>query len=229
MTAFCWFVRAGQNEELRYSIRSVHTHFPDAPLFIVGDKPDWVTGVGFLKGNPTRTKHLNVWKNLEALAAWDEVPDDIVIMNDDFYITAPLTVIPMLYRGTLEDHIESLNSRVDWWLRSLHNTRRYLASRGITNPISYELHTPFPASRVKLREALTLAPRSSAYFRDPPQWRTVYGNVHSVPATLAPDVKVKREIRQRLPRPFASSSDTTFTFAWDQLRRLYPDPSPFES
>lgn len=218
--AFCWFARPGENEELRFSLRTVHRFFPDAPLYIVGDKPDWVTGVAFLQGNRHGAKKLNVWDNLVLLADWDDVPDDIVIMNDDMFIVQPIRTIPVLYRGTLVDHIARLGDRDDWWTRSLQHTQRLLGPYAL----SYELHTPFPAKRSQLRESLAIDPGD-----DPPQWRTLYGNQWHTNPTIAKDVKITRAVKQVPHGPFISTTDQTFRFVRYMLLQIVPGPSPYEA
>lgn len=223
MEAALWFVRQGPNEELRYSIRSFTTQFPDVPVFIVGDKPAWVRNVTFTQGNPHSEKPLNVWANLTLASQWDELPENIVIMMDDIYLMEPIAEIPMLYRGPLKTHLESLKHRQDWWSNSLKATAVALANAGISDPLSYELHTPFPCRKSLLAEALDRDPGTC-----PPQWRTLYGNLHRVPATLHPDVKINTHNRKNQTGAFISTSDQSFRLIKHVLANKFPNPSPHE-
>jgi len=218
--AFCYFVRPGDNEELRMSLRSVAKHYPDVPVYIVGDMPPWVRNVHYTPGNIfPGNKPWNVWYNLRLIAEWDEVPEDIVVMNDDMYILEPLDEIPVLYRSTLKEHLELLGERDDWWSRSLYHTADILPK----DALSYELHTPFPAKKSQLAKSLSIDPGTY-----PPQWRTLYGNHWHTNPAQAEDVKVTRA-RHWLPEgPFASTHDMSFRWVKYHLHSLYPKPSVHE-
>ena len=41
---FIYICRIGENEELRYSVRSVLNSFPEAVIWVIGGKPDWYVG-----------------------------------------------------------------------------------------------------------------------------------------------------------------------------------------
>lgn len=217
-----YFVRKGENEELRYSLRSLR-NLPDVEcVWIVGDKPAWVTGVEFLQGNRHMLKSANVYDNLRI--ACREIPhDELVICNDDFYVTAPVESLPSLHRGLLKDHYLHCAGA---WRRSLHQTYRWLTKEGIKAPLSYELHIPVRMDRLMLGEVLE---RADDGIRPPKQWRTLYGNVYSIESTKAPDVRLHVGTK-KLPTPFASSEDGVFVrgkYA-AQLEKLFPEASPYE-
>lgn len=220
MDAAVYIVRTGPNEELRYSLRSLHAHFPGTPVYIVGYKPDWVTGTAYLPGNHHHSKPLNVWGNLQLAANWDNVPENIVIFNDDIYILEPVPHIPTLYRGSLRAHIESLHNRTDWWTDSLERTAALLND----DALSYELHTPFPCQRTLMADTLNRDPGDN-----PPQWRTLYGNQWGIGGDQAPDVKLTPQHPSIPNGPFASTSDASFRWAKEQLRLRFRHPSPFEA
>jgi hypothetical protein len=213
-----YIVRPGENDELKFSLRSIDRHFPGVPVFIVGDMPDWCRPDGYLPGNRYDTKPLNVWDNLTLLTGWHELPDEIVVMNDDMYITAPIDHIPVLYRGTLQAHIRSLGARTDDWAQSLVTTAELLGP----DALSYELHTPFPCNRHRMAETLDRDPGQV-----PPQWRTIYGNQWHKDAVRADDVKIKRFVTH-LPSPFASTHDISFRFVRPALELTYTTPSRYE-
>jgi hypothetical protein len=219
--AFVYIVRPGDNPELRVSLRSVHTYFPGVPVYIVGDKPSWVTNVHFLKGNPSMGKPQNVWANLVAAFNWDEVPERVVAMNDDFMLTDRVTRFPELYRCTLKEHLAILRGRDDWWSRSMHHTASLLPG----DALSYELHMPFPCLKSQMAKTLDIDPGPN-----PPQWRTLYGNQWITGARKARhDVKLRGGYIGALPRPFASTTDVSFRDMRRQLFYRFPYASPFEA
>lgn len=219
--AVAYFVRPGDNPELRVSLRSIHTYFPGKPVYIVGDKPDWVRNVQFLKGNPHDDKPQNVWANLVLLTNWDETPERLLLMMDDVYLTERVHHIPHQYRCTLEEHIQTLKHRADWWTGSLRHTATLLPE----DALSYELHTPFPCLKTQMAQTLSINP--GPY---PPQWRTLYGNQWVTGAKqAAEDVKIPARHRGHIPRPYASTTDTSFRWVRRQLLGMFPLPSPFEA
>lgn len=217
-----YFVRDGANEELRLSLRSVAANLPHERVWIVGDKPEWVKNVHFIQGNRRGSKWLNVFDNLR-IACRKVDAERFVVMNDDFYITEPVTEIPPWHRGPLSKHI-AMAGNGDWG-KSLAATKRFLEERGFDDPLSYELHVPVVMERDKLgtvlREAMGVRPV-------PPQWRTLYGNWWHVRSEPAPDVKAHRH--EFSPTTFLSTTDMTFHNSepgrW--LRARFPSPSPYE-
>lgn len=223
MKTILYFVRDGENEELRYSLRSLK-YIPHDRVIIVGGKPEWVTNVDFIPGNRYADKWRNVYNNLEI--ACKETPGDWVVMNDDIYFLRPTITIPSWYRKTLTNHINSFANPRGAWYRSLCSTRDLLQALGIPNPISYELHIPVEMNSKKLAYALQIG----RHLPDLPQWRSMYGNLWKIEAVQAPDVRV-REDTGNLPRTlFASTNDVVFgrAPAGRQLRAMFPDESPYE-
>src|SRR5690606_11872914 len=155
MSAYVYLVRPGdQNDELRYSLRSLEANLPPGDVVIVGYCPTWVTGVLHIRGNRFGThKQRNVYDNVLTAAHCDVLPDQVVWMNDDFITLAP-AVPAMAHRCTLAEHIDGLTTR-SWWWRSLKATDAWLRHQGHDDPLSFELHRPLPGDRHLMAEVLT--------------------------------------------------------------------------
>jgi len=214
-----YICRPGENEELRYSLRSL-INLPHDRVWIVGDQPKWVRNVQLVKGNHRRNPHQNVYHNVLVACREDRIPDQFVLMNDDFFITEPIKEVPVWYRSKLISHIESIQFRHDWWRRSLDATHRILGD----NALSYELHVPFPVDKAKMRE--TLERWEGTQTANPPQWRTLYGNEWKIGGIQQPDCKAY--VAGEIHRPFHSTYDLSFPHYVDALREMFPDPSPYE-
>jgi hypothetical protein len=218
-------VRSGANPELRYALRSL-ANLPHDRVVIIGDPPDWVTNVDILPGNRSENPHYNVADNIRLGCLADGLSDEVILLNDDFYITAPVDEIPSLYRSTLNEHISTLAHRKDWWPRSLRLTQTYLATR-VEVPLSFELHIPMVVRRAAMRDVCERAIAESP--DNPLQTRSLYGNLFHVPATRADgDVKLYNHAVVELPSPFTSTHDGTFTSFRRQLDALFPAPSRYE-
>ena len=221
-------VRAGEaNEELRFALRSLDANLPHGRVWVVGFKPSWVTGVEFIPGNDAPHARANLWRNLWRACSHPDMPDDVIIMNDDFYILGALERVPVLYRGPLSEQVSLVvrnAGRSGWWQDSLRATHAALVEAGYPDPVSYELHTPFPCSAVGMRETLERFAQVTPH--NPAQWRTLYGVTHAIGGSQARDCKATRPGPIR--RPFHSTNDLSWRHFRNAFARLFPEPSRYE-
>lgn len=224
-------VRPGEtNEELRYAARSWQQHLPVTSLTTVGHCPAWLTPDQHIPGNRHgRSKQRNVYDNIRIACAHPHVAEELVIMNDDFFILRPTTSIPMQYRCTLDEHIGILGA--GWWRESLEAARGWLRGIGHRQPLSYELHRPFPILKGAMQQVLDEA--AGICPDNPPQWRTLYGNRWQVPGSRDRDHKVvsrgSRPIGLTTMR-YVSTTDEAFTHTsvGELLRTRFTTPSRWE-
>lgn len=228
-----YLVRPGENPELRSSLRSVAANLPaDTTVTIAGHKPAWVTGVHHL---PTEqrpgAKHLNAYGNLQAALASPDVPETFVLMNDDFYVTAPLEQIPVLNQGRTVDVLARYRRRFpagSAYIDAMQATHDWLVDLGHTDPLCYELHIPMTLTKTGLRQVLGDAQAAGL---DPTRvhYRTAYGNTHGVGGVSMDDVKVYDRTSRELAKPFASTHDVSYGGRIGRtLRATFPDPSRYE-
>lgn len=220
-------VRPGDNnEELRFALRSWEQNYPHNSVWIVGHKPNWVTNVHHIPGNSAPHSRANLWWNLLAYCQHPDTPDDFVAMNDDFFVTEPITRPEVFYRGTLKDHIalKRVQRGASWWRDSLNTTLICLQALGHKDPLSYELHVPFPANKQLMCE--TLQRFSDITPHNPIQWRTTYGVLNNIGGTQTTDSKAygPGEIRT----PYHSTDDVHFRYYARQLKQLFPTASRYE-
>ena len=222
------------NGELRHSLRSVAENLPHAKVWIVGYKPSWVQHVGYIPvvQNP-RQKHPNSLRNQRAALTSLEISDPFAFFNDDFYVLQPLSDIPVLNWGWMDDVIDGYGPTKlgSSYYRSMVATRDILHELGVRKPISYAAHVPLVTYK---------APMLSAMRHNRPdcwvQHATIYGNLHQLGGeTLTDDVKVY-DTRGRLPdwvetSRFVSTSDISFLRGpigrW--LRDRFPNACHFEA
>jgi hypothetical protein len=219
-------VRPGDtNEELRFSLRTIEVNYPHDTVWVVGYQPNWVTGVQFIPGNIQPHTRANLYWNLIAACEHPDTPDDFIVFNDDFFVTKPVTTNPILYRGPLKDHIRILrNPQTNWWPRSLTTTLICLQALGYRNPISYELHTPFRVNKQAMCE--TLRRFTEITPDNPPQWRTLYGNLQRIGGSPYRDGKAYRA--GQVNTPYHSTSDTTWKHFHKHFAETFPTPSRYE-
>jgi hypothetical protein len=223
-----YICRSGENEELRYSIRSAVKNFSHDNIWVVGNKPDWYVG-NFVEVPDKKTKFDNIIACTHAITDVGAISDDFVLMNDDFFFLKPLGKMPIYHGGLLRDKIDryiSLDSRR--YSTLLSRTYNNLVRQGIKNPLDYDIHVPMIMNKAKLRSSI-----KKAYFP-----RSGYGNIHDVGGELVNDVKTygpKNPLRFlegdiiNNNHYFLSTEDTSFDKVYQSiLKEMFPTPSKYE-
>lgn len=219
-----YIVRAGENDELRWSLRSAAVHLAHERVWVVGGGPGWLTGVERIPNRDSPRKRIAALAGLLAACRHPGISDEFVLMNDDFYVTEPIASVPALHIGDLNKTITQIppgSARH----RGLAETARVLVRRGVQDALCYEGHYPLVVHKGGMCDALMAAGHSDLIHP-----RTVYGNVAKIGGTLTSDCKV-RDSQSSLPGgPFASTSDETFAhgLVGQQLREMFPVPSRYE-
>jgi hypothetical protein len=225
---FVYLCRSGENEELRYSIRSVEKFFPEAEIVVVGDPPEWYRGERiYVQQN--KNKYANARNNLLTICESSIIKDSFVVMNDDFYIIDSVNKIEYFYSGLLQEKIKSYyeTSPKNFYISKLVGLQKKLKSLGVRKPLDYELHVPFAVEKDKLRIAID----------HDNLWRSVYGNLFQVGGVQSRDVKVYSS-KDKNPRsfpyleistPYLSSEDKSFAELKDSiLDKILLAPSSLE-
>lgn len=158
-----YVVRPGDdNEELRYSLRSVAKHAPHRNVWIAGTIPSWVRGVKRLPLVPQPDKFVNQRQSLHAVTAAAGVSDPFVLFNDDMFVMSPITEWHTWHLDTIEEHyggpIGNVDKTDNEWLHAVWSTYKWMQGKGHPNPLYYENHTPLLYDKQKLAEVLAEYP-----------------------------------------------------------------------
>jgi hypothetical protein len=215
---FVYICRSGENEELRYSIRSVLASFPDANIWVVGGKPDWYGG-NFVEVEQTLDKLENARWNMRYITYTPQINEQFILMNDDFFIMKKIDFIDTYCNGYLIDLIEEKvrNRESMGYVRQLNETYKELKWNGFEDPKNFELHVPMPMEKSKLVDVLD----------EYTLWRSGYGNTYEEFAFEMEDVKIRPSV-ERIEGEFASTEEAWFHELLPRLQELYPNPSPLE-
>jgi hypothetical protein len=225
---FVYLCRSGENEELRYSIRSVIEYFPNAEIWLVGQKPSWYLG-SFLEVKEYADKHHGVYQNLKALCEEPNIPENIVIMNDDFFIVKPIEKIVNYHGGKLFKKVLAYESMFpeSSYTKKLRKAYNYLIKNNVRMPLDFELHVPIKVKKSKLVKAI----------QHNIPWRSAYGNLFKVLATEMQDVKVYSKESKEFDwynyktgeSQFLSTDDSSFeSVKKDYLGDRFPNPTRYE-
>lgn len=226
-----YFVRDGENEELRYSLRSVEKNLPCRKVWIIGGKPDDINPDEFVRipqEKSNGTKWDRVRTNLRLVASNDKITENFILMNDDFFINKPTRKIEPAIAGTLAENIDRIEQKYHHapttYTIELRRAQRVLEDAGLpTN--SYELHIPMVINRKKLAEILaTFPPRHAT--------RSLYGNLHRVGGAKRADCKIYDPEQEINPEEqFISSDDKTWgdTELTKYIQQKFPKKSRWEA
>lgn len=228
MMDFVYMCRPGHNEELRYSIRSVVENYElESNVWVVGDKPDWYIG-DFIKTRPVGNAYENVRNNLRYVLDNNNISDDFVLMNDDFFILRKLNSVSHYHGGLLINRAERHEDLAgpNFYANFLRRTDTVLKKRGIKEPLNYELHVPMQFNKDKLRETIDY----------PYSIRSSYGNLHGIGGEQIDDVKIYSHPQFRDSSsviengtPYLSTDDGAFEEMVSYFAELFPTASKYES
>lgn len=216
---FVYICRNGENEELRYSIRSVLHFYPEASIHIFGGKPRWYAG-NYTEVKDYGNKFNNITECYRSICNSDL--EYFVLMNDDFYIIDKPDSFSYYYDGSLDDKINKHTQEhgLSNYARVLSDANKELKQMGIKQPLNYDVHTPMLFNKDKLSEVIDLsyAPRS------------MYGNIYRVGGEKITDIKIYKHTRNvYINGYFLSSEDNSFSKILGLLKNKFPDPNYLES
>lgn len=214
--------RGQQNEELRYSLRSLQ-NLPHGKVWIFGHAPSWVTEAKLVHVAARHSGPRGAKTNLLAALNHPDVSEEFYYFNDDFFVMQPFDQLPVLHRGPLSHAIGSRKYTSSYTL-GLSKVAKALAKRGITEPLMYDLHAPMLVTKTGMAEALSLCQANM-------QERTMYGNLHALGGELARNYKARRSEQGWQSWPLLSTNDETFrTHAFGvHIRNRFPDRSEYET
>lgn len=228
-----YYIRPGENEELRYSLRSVAAHTTIEHVTVVGGYPEWLNldEVDVLPGNPHENKQLNGFTNIRIAAR--ENPGDFVVFNDDFIVLSGMEEpVPYYHKQSLENHVIQADTRTPEGRhrkKMLVDMAVYLKSSKVANPYSFETHVPMRINGEKLLS------RMDDYFKwwgtdpEPLMWRSLYANQEPIHEQVGRrDVIAHGTSTLEGLQDFASTSDRTVAPILPMLAERFPEPSRWE-
>lgn len=226
---FIYTCRFGENEELRYSLRSVDKFYPEATVWVVGGRPDWYSG-NFIEVKQSINEFVTVRNNLAQIINNEQIPDEVIVMNDDFFFVERVEKIPLYISGTIKDRIflNRSNGFNSIYVKKLTDSYRH-CKRFRNPPLDFDIHVPMPINKKNLRFIL----------EDDVMWRSNYGNrfVNPKETVVIEDVKVYPQGRYEFKTydylsfryPFFSTQDDSFEMVKENLLdKMFSHPSKYE-
>jgi len=194
---------------------------PGSQITVVGGSPDWFNG-HYIPIPQNKSKYRNAIRNIMGILESQEIPNDFILMNDDFFILKRIEEIPVLYRGNLntrvQNHLGSINGASYYY--KLKYTNNKLLKMKLTQ-LDYELHTPFNFNKEKLNKIFVATDQNIL-------WRSYYGNYYNIGGTLQEDVKIYSGNVNIKNNTFISTDDDSFNIVKDLIVSKFSRPSRFE-
>jgi hypothetical protein len=218
---YVYICRAGENEKLRYSIRSVIQNGKPDNIWLIGSKPDWYTG-NFIEVTDIGNKYQNITNCYNTIINSTDISEDFVLMNDDFFILKPMEFIPTYNGGLLQEKILDHTKQygLNKYATVLQEVNKQLLKNGIKVPLNYDIHVPMVFNKTKLKKFndISLAPRS------------LYGNAVGIGGKTIEDPKIYDAASKfiTLDTEFVSTIDNTFILIKDKLNKMFPNKSEYE-
>ena len=178
---YVYICRSGENEELRYSLRSVEKNMPSGKVWIVGNRPIWYIG-DFIPVKDIGGKFDNIRNCIETVSNNIEISENFILMNDDFFALQKIQEISIMHGGFLLDKINRYKElrMPSKYIRLLELTYNQLIQNNIKDPLDYDIHVPMIMNKTRLKESLKIA-----YFP-----RSAYGNFANIGGIKIKDVKM---------------------------------------
>lgn len=224
-----YFVKESpENNELRYSLRSVEKNFPHKRVWFYGGKPNGLKpDKRVLITQTCPTKWQNVKFMLRMACKNDDITEDFWLFNDDFFVMKPVTELPPIYDKDLYRRIIHSESRYgdkpSSYTANLRQTVKELEKRGL-DCLNYAVHIPFLVNRKKALEVLKEFPNC-------PMFRALYGNYCNIGGKDYHDVKIYELNKGADPDwGFLSTTDSSFTNGkvGEYIREMFKERSRFE-
>lgn len=211
------------NNELRYSLRSLEKNCQVDGVTIVGNCPKWIKDVQHVPFNPVDGSKISR-EYTAMLGALPFVPNEFIFMNDDFYVMEPIpnNYIGLYHQGTLRQMIKwaMIDNPVgdDLYTVARQSTLDTL-QEFCREPMDYDVHTPMPLLRDGVYNCAAMFS-----FWDNLQFRTIYGNV-----VCGGQGEQIQDVKDVWGKSFYSTDTNVTEAVRVKLTEAFPNPSRFEA
>ena len=187
------------NTDLRYSLRSVAKYCSGFNnIWFSGYKPSWVkNAAGYIKTSQCGTKWQNALQNVVNACNTDEISEDFILFNDDFFALKPVNLSTELNfcRGTIEEAVMHwICTAQSPWKRAFWQTKELLTKLNCEHLMDFTLHIPMIINKSNFLQMCGLTEvREHIKKYKMLSFRSVYGNLFWTNPTVIPDCKPVRD------------------------------------
>ena len=194
-------------DELRYSLRTLK-HIPHDKVWFFGGMP---SGLKPDRQVVLQQKGVSVWQKvswtIEQVCKNEEVSDDFILFNDDFFVMKPVDELPPYFDGTLYKRSQQIRKKRKGqhsiYEQQLMFVREALMSEH-KKTYNYAVHVPMVINKAKALEVLGTYKRAYMF-------RSLYGNHWNIGGEQLADCKIsKLETEPNAEAVFLSTTEQSF-------------------
>lgn len=188
------------NPDLQMSLRSIAKFCNFRNVWLVGYKPSWVRNVKYIPTKQNQDKWKNSIINYTAACTNEEISDNFILMNDDFFALKPIRnwrANLNVCLGTLEEEVAKNidNPKKSRWKYGFDYAVDLLSHLNTKHTYNYETHLPIIINKKKFLEMMNLPLiREFSATRKVLHKRSVYKNLYPEYTAAKPriinDVKI---------------------------------------
>ncbi len=223
-----------QDNELRYSLRSVEKYLSDyRNVYVIGECPEWAQNVIHIEYEDTH-KNRESRIALKVLRSCQEqsISNRFLFMNDDHFFLSECSAVTFPYYKKMhlqdEASIPNLNHV---YKTSINNTIEVLLEKGFGTH-NFDIHTPIVYYKDKFKDVFDLYDWDKQYSY---VVKSIYANSVGVHGTHMDDCKIMKQQTETelayilLSRKIFSISDGAINASLKKtMDRIYPLPSRYE-
>ncbi|HOB90281.1 MAG TPA: hypothetical protein PKG74_03065 [Candidatus Colwellbacteria bacterium] len=218
-----------QNNELRFSLRSIVKNFRHGKVWIIGEFPKWLRNCEHVAAlDPYDNKLSNAIFKIRTACRTPEISERFVLMNDDFYFLRKIDSIQAFTLGTMSKAILEHKTQAGYYFHAFRETRNLLQAAGHQEPANYEVHYPIVFEKKKFLAATDALEWETTLCL----FRSIYGNTFNIGNKKRIDTKVYdiSELSKLTEGDLLSSSDRVVLRPKFQkfIYEKFPDPSQYE-
>lgn len=218
-------VSPNNDEELRYSLRSLSCVKDLGRVFITGECPNFVKNVIHTPEKDIGCRMINHWWKVHQTILKTDISEDFVLMYDDIFFTKEITLsdYPAYNRGILGTH----NTGTPLYRKNLQEAWQWLYDKGHARK-DFELHCPIIYNR---KNFLSLENIYKNYIKKEtaPAVRSIYGNLFIKESPFREDLKLREKESNIGDKECFSTSDSSFKYVLSWLKQQYPEPCKYEN
>lgn len=210
------------DEEIRYSLRSL-CNLPHNNVYVIGEKPDFFSDAirHIPAEDPYEVKQQNAFHKLRIACEVEDISDDFILMNDDFFILKTIDNVEYYYRDTLDNSIAKHPSNSGDFYNAMVFTRDLLGGGK-----DFAHHSPFVYNKKRLSKLLQKEYGSVVHLR------TLYANTWQIEGIQREDVKCtdKKSYLKLIEGDMISTDDLIFGSNRFQkkIKQLFPEICKYE-
>lgn len=226
------YITCGENEELRYAIRTWCKNLNFNKLYVVGGpKPKWLEPDYYVERPLTQDKMRQSFYNVKTAMSDERLSEDVILLMDDVFVMRKVGDWNINYnRGTLQEHYDRMIARdgKTAYNCQIEKTKQYLSDVELFSaPLSFEEHAPFLCNRKKMLEVLEKVEQHDI---ERLLYRSIYGNINQVKTDFKLDVKVSLSSAKPPTSELVISTGggAFYGATGNMIKDWFPFPSRFE-